>query len=103
MSNQTRGGAYESTFEHYRRYEAQPARVREVLRRAPWNLHVGSWTKDLPADPEAARRVLIGKLQERLGREVRDLYGSDHPQAAASPTPVAPEWERKKRRGGRAC
>lgn len=92
MSGNTQGGV--CVADDWRDYDALHPSLREVVRRAPWNLATRQWTKDLPRDPAAARRALVDKIVRRIGSEVLYTYGSDHPQAMASPAPRPPEWER---------
>lgn len=100
MSGNQRDGVFVAN--DWRDYDALPAELREVVRRAPWNLATKLCTKDLPRDPRAARKELIAKIVRRIGVDCLSTYGSDHPQADASPTFVAPAWERKTG-GGRAA
>lgn len=101
MNSNTTGGR--AVVNDWRAYDALPPRLREVVRRAPWNLATRAWTRGLPRDPAAARRALIDQIATQMERFVLETYGSDHPQAAASAAPVAPEWERARagRTGGR--
>lgn len=85
----------------WRDYERLPATLREVVRRAPYNLATKRWMAGLPSEPRAARKALVDRIVGEMRVRVRETYGSDHPQAAPSPAPVAPEWERPKRKGGR--
>lgn len=98
MSGNTQGGVRVAN--DWRDYDALHPSLREVVRRAPWNLATKIWTRDLPRDPAAARRALIDKIIHESGFSVLDTYGSDHPQAVASPVPIPAEWERGRRATG---
>ena len=98
-SNHVGPGRRISVEANYRAYDALHPRLREVVRRAPFDLHVPSWTKLFLGLPvEAARRVLIQHLVDRVAKRTLDTYGSDHPQAAPSSTPLPPVWMRKEKR-----
>lgn len=102
MATNTPDGRKCNAAAEWRAYDALPAPLREVVARAPWDLSVRSWTRDLPKGGGAwpARRALIARIVEAIRQEALDLYGSEHPQAAQIGVHVPPKWDpaRKTRR-----
>lgn len=80
----------------YAVYDRLPPVLREVVRRAPYDLATKKWTKAYPT-----RAALIAAIVAFVARDTLKTYGSDHPQAARCDAPRAPEWERPKPRKGR--
>jgi hypothetical protein len=88
MSNQKDGSVYQSVERMLALYDALHPRLREVLRRAPYNYAVNAADRKLRGgggDVEARRKEMIANIQSHIGRLARKTYGTDHPQATPAP------------------